>query len=79
MSTKKNKKKLKLRPVIFISVITLILCIVYSATKPTEYTTPVAPATGQLVENRPVMSSAFYTGKTAEAYRIASEIPKIIF
>ena len=78
MSTKKNKKKLKLRPVIFISVITLILCIVYSATKPTEYTTPVAPATGQLVENRPVMSSAFYTGKTAEAYRIASEIPKII-
>ena len=78
MSTKKNKKKLKLRPVIFISVITLILCIVYSATKPTEYTAPVAPATGQLVENRPVMSSAFYTGKTAEAYRIASEIPKII-
>ena len=78
MSTKKNKKKLKLRPFIFISVITLFLCIVYSATKPTEYTAPVAPATGQLVENRPVMSSAFYTGKTAEAYRIASEIPKII-
>jgi len=78
VSAKKNKKKVKLRPAIFISVITLILCIVYSATKPTEHTTLVAPATGQLIENRPVMSSAFFTGKTAEAYRIASEIPKII-
>jgi hypothetical protein len=76
---KQNKKTNRtLRPFIFISVITLILIVVYSVTKPDEYVTPIAPATGQLIENRPVMSSAFYTGKTAEAYRIAAEIPKII-
>jgi hypothetical protein len=76
----KNYKKSKrnLRPFIFTGVIILILSLVYSSTKPTEYATPIAPATGKLVETRPVMSSAFYTGKAAEAYRIAAEIPKII-
>ena len=74
-----NKKtKRNLRPFIFISVITLILSVVYSATKPAEYETPIAPAMGKLIETRPVMSSAFYTGKAAEAYRIAAEIPKVI-
>jgi hypothetical protein len=75
---KNNKAKTNLRPFIFISAIALILSIVYSATKPVEYRTPIAPATGQLIETRPVMSSAFYAGKAAEAYRIAAEIPKVI-
>jgi len=75
---KNNKTKRNLRPFIFIGVIALILSVVYSATKPVEYGTPIAPATGQLIETRPVMSSAFYTGKVAEAYRIAAEIPKVI-
>ena len=78
MRKKNNKTKTNLRPFIFISFITLILSIVYSATKPVEYRTPTAPATGQLIETRSVMSSAFYTGKVAEAYRIAAEIPKVI-
>ena len=73
-----KNKKLKLRPLVFISSIVLILAIVYSATKPKQYIEPIAPATGQLIETRPVMSSAFYTGKVAEAYRIAAEIPKVI-
>ena len=73
-----KNKKLKLRPLIFISGIALILAIVYSVTKPNKYIEPIAPATGQLIETRPVMSSAFYTGKVAEAYRIAAEIPKVI-
>jgi len=75
---KNNKTKTNLRPFIFISFIALILSIVYAATKAVEYRTPIAPATGQLIETRPVMSSAFYTGKVAEAYRIAAEIPKVI-
>ena len=78
MRKKNNKTKTNLRPVIFISAIALIQSIVYSATKPVEYGTPIAQATGQLIETRSVMSSAFYTGKVAEAYRIAAEIPKII-
>ena len=78
MSKKNKKTKRNLRPFIFISVITLILSVVYSATKPAEYETPIAPAMGKLIETRPVMSSAFYTGKAAEAYRIAAEIPKVI-
>ena len=67
-----------MRPLAFIGGIALILAIVYSATKQPEYADPVAPATGALIENRPVMSSAFYTGKAAQAYRIAAEIPKVI-
>ena len=67
MSKKNKKTKRNLRPFIFISVITLILSVVYSATKPAEYGTPIAPAMGELVETRPVMSSAFYTGKAAKA------------
>ena len=78
MGKKKRKTKPNLRPLIFISTIVLVLVIVYSATKPVEYGTPIAPATGQLIETRSVMSSAFYTGKVAEAYRIAAEIPKVI-
>ena len=78
MSKKNKKTKRNLRPFIFISVITLILSVVYSATKPAEYATPIAPAMGKLIETRPVMSSAFYTGKAAEAYRIDAEIPKVI-
>ena len=78
MGKKNNKTKRNLGPLAFISGIALILAVVYSTTKPTKYVEPVAPATGQLVETRPVMSSAFYTGKAAEAYRIAAEIPKII-
>ncbi len=73
-----KNKKFKLRPLIFISGIVFFLAIVYSATKPNKYIGPIAPATGQLIETRPVMSSAFYTGKVAEAYRIAAEIPKVI-
>ena len=75
---KKKKTKRNLRPLAFISGIALTLVVVYSITKPTEYMEPVAPATGKLIETRPVMSSAFYTGKAAETYRIAAEIPKII-
>ena len=75
---KKNKKKYAMRPVAFISGIALVLTIVYTITKPPEYSEPIAPATGKLIETRPVMSSAFYTGKVAEAYRIAAEIPKVI-
>ena len=78
MGKKNNKTKRNLRPLAFISGIALVLAVVYSTTKPTKYVEPVAPATGQLIETRPVMSSAFYTGKAAEAYRIAAEIPKII-
>ena len=78
MGKKKKKTKPNLRPLIFLSTIVLVLVIVYSATKPTEHATPVAPATGELIEKRPVMSSAFYVGKVAEAYRIAAKIPKVI-
>lgn len=51
---------------------------VYFATKPAENVQPVAAATGFLVETRPVLSSALFTGKVARAYRIAREIPKIL-
>ncbi len=51
---------------------------VYVATKPAADVQPVAPATGTLIETRPVLSDALFTGKVAQAYRIAAEIPKVI-
>ena len=51
---------------------------VYFASKPAENIQPVAPATGFLIETRPVLSSALFTGKVAKAYKIAAEIPKVL-
>lgn len=56
----------------------LIVGGVYIATKPGVKVSPVAPATGFLIETRPIMSDAVFTGRVAEAYRIAAEIPKVI-
>ncbi|PIQ99218.1 MAG: hypothetical protein COV66_15230 [Nitrospinae bacterium CG11_big_fil_rev_8_21_14_0_20_45_15] len=40
--------------------------------------TPVAPATGNLIETRPILSPAIFTGKVSQAYSIAQEIPKVL-
>ncbi|MFQ5450851.1 MAG: CYCXC family (seleno)protein [Nitrospinaceae bacterium] len=77
---KKNppKGKSKLAPLVFGLVIATVLTGVYFATKPAADVQPVAPATGFLIETRPVLSSAFFTGRVAQAYKIAAEIPKIL-
>jgi uncharacterized protein YbaR (Trm112 family) len=75
-STPKNKRKLSL-PGLVVAVLVFVTG-AYFATKPTENVQPVAPATGILVETRPVLSPALFTGKIAQAYRIAAEIPKIL-
>ena len=64
----------------FIAVILMVLGGVYVYTKPPGRATASnpAPAKGQLIENRPVLSSALFTGKTALAYKYAAEIPKVI-
>jgi uncharacterized protein with PCYCGC motif len=51
---------------------------VYFATKPAENVQPVAPATGYLIETRPVLSPALFTGKVARAYEVAAKIPKVL-
>ena len=56
----------------------VIVAGVYVATKPRVKVPPVAPATGFLIEPRPLMSDAVFIGRVAEAYRIAAEIPKVI-
>ena len=56
----------------------VIVAGVYVATKPGVKVPPVAPATGFLIETRPIMSDAVFTGRVAQAYRIAAEIPKVI-
>ncbi len=85
MGKRKNKKNSKQRkfpksklsrPVAFIIPIILTLGLVYWYTKPP--TVPQAAATGQLIENRPILSPAGFTGKAALAYRYAAEIPKVI-
>jgi uncharacterized protein with PCYCGC motif len=64
----------------FIAVILMVLGGVYVYTKPSGRATASnpAPAMGQLIENRPILSSALFTGKTALAYKYAAEIPKVI-
>ncbi len=64
----------------FIAIIVMVLGGVYIYTKPSGRATASnpAPEMGQLIENRPVLSSALFTGKTALAYKYAAEIPKVI-
>lgn len=74
-----NRKVLKTGGV-FIAIILMVLVGVYQYTKPSGRATASnpAPAKGQLIEKRPVLSSALFTGKTALAYKYAAEIPKVI-
>ena len=74
-----NRKNLRILSA-FAVVILIALAGVYLYTKPSGRTTAAnpAPATGQLIETRPVLSSALFTGKTALAYKYAAEIPKVI-
>ena len=64
----------------FIAVILMVLGGVYLYTKPAGRATASnpAPAKGQLIENKPVLTSALFTGKTALAYKYAAEIPKVL-
>ena len=64
----------------FIAVILMVLGGVFVYTKPSGRATASnhAPAKGQLIENRPVLSPALFSGKTALAYKYAAEIPKVI-
>lgn len=74
-----NQKALKTASA-FIAVIAIILIGVYQYTKPSGRATASnpAPAKGQLIETRPVLSPALFTGKTALAYEYAAEIPKVL-
>ena len=58
----------------------MVLGGVYVYTKPPGRATAPnpAPATGQLIENRPVLSPALFSGKQKLAYQYASEIPKVL-
>jgi len=77
---KSSNRKNFLTASAFIVVISMVLGGVYIYTKPQERATASnpAPATGQLIENKPVLSPALFTGKTALAYKYAAEIPKVI-
>ena len=84
MAKKKSGKKSKNinKRHISTAAMAVFVCIVvaaaYVATKPSIKVTPVAPATGVLIETRPVLTDAIFTGRVAKAYRIAAEIPKVL-
>ena len=71
-----NKKRIS---AIAMSVFVCVVVVgIYIITKPSVKVPPVAPATGLLIETRPVLTDAIFTGRVAEAYRIAAEIPKVL-
>jgi hypothetical protein len=71
-----NKKRIStIAMAIFVCV---VVTGVYLGTKPSVKVPPVAPATGFLIETRPILTDAVFTGRVAEAYRIAAEIPKVL-
>ena len=84
MSKKKPSKKTsnKTKKRISFIAMTVFVCVVlagvYVGTKPSVKVQPIAPATGLLIETRPILTDAVFTGKVAEAYRIAAEIPKVL-
>tara|TARA_B100000029_G_scaffold499526_1_gene570050 strand:+ start:50 stop:547 length:498 start_codon:yes stop_codon:yes gene_type:complete len=71
-----NKKRIS---AIAMSVfVCVVVAGIYIITKPSVKVPPVAPATGLLIETRPVLTDAIFTGRVAKAYRIAAEIPKVL-
>lgn len=62
---------------VFVAVIASVLTGVYFYSQPQVASNP-APAFGQLIETRPVLNHAMFSGKAALAYRYAAEIPKVL-
>ena len=62
----------------FAAVICLVVASVYYLTKSKPPSENPAPATGFLIETRPVLSHERFIGKAALAYRLAAEIPKVL-
>ena len=81
MGKKKNKTSVSKKRVSLVA-LSLMVCLivgsVYVGINANQKVPPVAPATGVLIETRPIMSDALFTGRVAKAYRIAAEIPKVI-
>ena len=81
-NNKKSKISKKTKNRISTITMAIFVCIVvagvYVGTKPSIKVQPVAPATGMLIETRPILTDAIFTGRVAKAYRIAAEIPKVL-
>ena len=75
---KSNKTKKHISFIAMTVFVCVVLAGVYVGTKPSVKAQPIAPATGLLIETRPILTDAVFTGKVAEAYRIAAEIPKVL-
>ena len=73
-----NKTKKRISFIAMTVFVCVVLTGVYVGTKPSVKVQPIAPATGLLIETRPILTDAVFTGKVAEAYRIAAEIPKVL-
>ena len=73
-----NKTKKRISFIAMTVFVFVVLAGVYVGTKPSVKIQPIAPATGLLIETRPILTDAVFTGKVAEAYRIAAEIPKVL-
>ena len=77
-SNTSNKTKKRISTLAMAIFICIVVAGVYVGTKPSVKVQPVAPAKGLLIETRPILTDAVFTGKVAEAYRIAAEIPKVL-
>jgi len=77
-SNTSNKTKKRVSTLAMVIFVCIVVAGVYVGTKPSVKVQPVAPATGLLIETRPILTDAVFTGKVAEAYRIAAEIPKVL-
>lgn len=69
----------KLAPYILVGLVLAVLTTVYYMTKPSpNIAHDTARIPGQLIETRPVLTSALFTGRAALAYQYAAEIPEVI-
>jgi len=73
-----NESKKHISTIVMALFVCLVVAGVYVGTNTSVKVQPVAPATGLLIETRPILTDAVFTGKVAEAYRIAAEIPKVL-
>ncbi|OGW20584.1 MAG: hypothetical protein A3K09_02950 [Nitrospinae bacterium RIFCSPLOWO2_12_FULL_47_7] len=76
----KNTENKNFTPFIIIGLILATLATVYFLTKPntSSVVLDTPRVQGQMIETRPVLTSALFTGKAALAYKYAAEIPEVI-
>ena len=79
--SKKNRSNINKKRISAIAM-SVVVCVVvagvYVITKPSIKVPPVAPATGLLIETRPILTDAIFTGRVAKLIELQPKSPRYL-